>query len=972
MEIVKMLSAGSRPSKTSPTSTGKMAYNSSIKRSSTPQKNSKIVKDTVLQTQAIERSARQEMLTAKRHISKTYADLPHEPRQRENDGNLIQQKISKNCPGMAVMVKSTKDDELVRYMSNVPGYLQRVEKKEDMQGKALNVGVLDWGRLENYKCSQKDIPVGMGNNATLASSNLSTKITKRSSAFLSPTGIDAPAYGNKQYLSSSSRNNSYHNGDIFQNAEPSSQDAVPSRDVENASNCMFDEQKRAARNCRSSVTNSSETTLAKAKRRESDHKITSKVEHQPSKTKYKRVPTRFKESVSSYDREDKQTVDELQRLDIDRKEPKQIFTSSMGTSASEPRKNRSGSVKEKQNVDNSRTNNQIESQETTIDHPLQHHADKNRNIVLLVPRSHNSLPKQPIMSLDEKVKDAKPNFLSDACSDKEGFSSELHYEIPHSCPLPSRADTGTGQHMAPDVMNTLDDEASSDLINNAASESLDETLKTLNQETADLATIKARHPSPNRRFSFSLSRMTRSFSFKESSGVPQLSSTYNSVKSGPVTSTSSAGTDNPNREKESVHIRARSSPLRRILDPLLPKFKGKTSSFTDERILDPLLPKFKGKTSSFTDETDQLLRSIDSSSFKPIKAVESLENEKHEASSIQAQLVFTTSNGLPLFRFVTNSSIIIAAPLKNVIAPGKNDPGCNYVLYAIDEVKKKNGSWINQASKEKTCFVYNVVGQMKLNSSSSLDFSVENLNNQHVVTESVLSGTEPRQAGQGLPKAVPNTELAAVIMKKPNAILGFEIQQSDKEENVKDKDFSWCLPENVQTSCTVILPGGVHSLPKTGVPSSLIRRWKSGGLCDCGGWDIGCRLRVLSNENQQQKLTRTFSSFLKSDCLELFIQGERETQQHKPIFSMEPFEKGKYSVEFSSSISLLQAFFIGVSVISCQRSSDLAEDSNSSEEKAFRGSSNGINGLKTVRTSLGKEVPMKYTPTPPLSPVGRV
>ncbi|WCJ28384.1 hypothetical protein M5689_010085 [Euphorbia peplus] len=953
-----------------------MGYNSSIKRSSTPQKNSKMVKDTVLLTQAFERRTGQEILKAKRRISKPYGDLPHEPRQLEKDGNLVQQKTSKNGPEMGLTVKATKDDELVRYMSNVPGYLQRVEKKENMQGNPLNMGVLDWGRLENFKCNQKDILVGV-NKSSLPCNNLPTKTTTNSSAFHSPSGIEAPAYVNSKHLSGSSKNHSYHN------ARSSSQDALPSHDVENASNCMVDEERRVARNFKSSVTNSSYTTPAKAKRRESDHKITSKVEHQPSNSKSRRVRTRPKERVSSYDREAKQTVDELPKqfnpsmglsaleprnssshsvkekqnvdncgtknqmeshetaadpplkhqqtvdelpeLGIKRKAPKQVFNPSMGISSLEPRKSSSRDVKEKENGDNSGTKNQIESQETSADPPLEQHADKNRNIVLLVPKSRNSFLKEPIMSLDENVKVAKQNLISDALSDKEAFASELHDEIPHSCPLPSRADTmlGSGHN---------------------ASENLDETLKTLNQEAAELSTTRGRHPSPNRRFSFSLSRMARSFSFKESSDVPQLSSSYVSVKSGPVTSTSSAGADNPNREKEIGHVRARSSPLRRILDPLLPRFKGKTLPFTDERILDPLLPKYKGKTSRFTDETDQQLRGIHGLSFKPLKPAESLENEKHEVPSTQAQLVLTTSNGLPLFRFVTNSSIIIAAPLRNIIASGKNDQGCNYVVYAIDEVKKKSGSWINQASKEKSCFVYNVVGQMKLHSSSSTsDLSVENLNNQYVVTESVLFGIEPRQGGQTLTKAMP--ELAAVIMKKPSSILGFELEQSDKEENVKDQGFSWCQQENVQNNCTVILPGGIHSLPKAGVPSSLIRRWRTGGLCDCGGWDIGCQLRVLSNENQEQKLTRTFSSFLKSDCVELFVQGERETQQQKPVFSVAPLEKGKYSVEFSSSVSLLQAFFIGVSVISSQRSSDLAEDS---------------------------KVPMKYTPTLPVSPVGRV
>jgi Domain of unknown function (DUF3527) len=50
---------------------------------------------------------------------------------------------------------------------------------------------------------------------------------------------------------------------------------------------------------------------------------------------------------------------------------------------------------------------------------------------------------------------------------------------------------------------------------------------------------------------------------------------------------------------------------------------------------------------------------------------------------------------------------------------------------------------------------------------------------------------------------------------------------------------------------SIILPSGVHGSPdaENTVPSNLIERWRSGGLCDCGGWDLGCPITVLKNEN---------------------------------------------------------------------------------------------------------------------------
>lgn len=51
-----------------------------------------------------------------------------------------------------------KDDELVKHMSNLPGYLQQIERGENVQEKALNFGVLDWKHLERWKYDEKLIP----------------------------------------------------------------------------------------------------------------------------------------------------------------------------------------------------------------------------------------------------------------------------------------------------------------------------------------------------------------------------------------------------------------------------------------------------------------------------------------------------------------------------------------------------------------------------------------------------------------------------------------------------------------------------------------------------------------------------------------------------------------------------------------------------------------------------------------------
>lgn len=87
--------------------------------------------------------------------------------------------------------------------------------------------------------------------------------------------------------------------------------------------------------------------------------------------------------------------------------------------------------------------------------------------------------------------------------------------------------------------------------------------------------------------------------------------------------------------------------------------------------------------------------------------------------------------------------------------------------------------------------------------------------------------------------------------------------------------------------------------------------------------------------------------------------------EDRPIFSLEPLKDGICSVEFSTTISSLQAFFICVAVISSQKPLELSAG-NMDEIKAFQQLDVHGNG------GVQPKVPAIYTPNPPLSPVGRV
>lgn len=88
-----------------------------------------------------------------------------------------------------------------------------------------------------------------------------------------------------------------------------------------------------------------------------------------------------------------------------------------------------------------------------------------------------------------------------------------------------------------------------------------------------------------------------------------------------------------------------------------------------------------------------------------------------------------------------------------------------------------------------------------------------------------------------------------------------------------------------------------------------------------------------------------------------FKQGEG--QEKRPIFSLAPYKKGIYSVDFNASISLLQAFSICIAVINNNKSCYISEGANN-----FEPALSGNDSIKIATT--------KYVPYPPLSPAGRV
>lgn len=930
---------------------------------------------------------------------------PHfdEHRPARIAGKGFQTKLLKNSEDPGNERKAREKEELIKHMSNLPGYLQKMEKVENIQGKALNFGVLDWNRLKEWKYSDNGLP---GGNTDVSSSGSSLARDKR----------QPPSHSSRPYAA---------NEKGFSQDVGLSRLKVMEKDFETSLKNTFDEQKNLHPTNMPSIRSSMGIKFERGMRREIDRVVVSEKVTSSSGFRKNAVPKSVKDLTSGCRKVRTRREELLQSTEclngkhcsdeqkslililpnhsskpncqgiVRTSEPAWLFdgqskevsqeTLSAEVSSEEVRfeslvrsdnPTHAGNL-ELLNVGSCSSETQMvcsQHKYKDTSTPKSKHSRENGvgtprssdyeacdsaavNETVASPSRRFSFSFGKISrSLSLKENSAVPGTSTTPVTVKSGpirselshrfssdeiqFSAELYPYILHSCPLPTGKKTkdepSSRLHSLANVNRTPDKQSS----------------ETVSGPT-EFDAVQSRTSSPNRRFGFSLSKVKRSLSLKEGLNIPQTGLTTSAtVKSNPEASDYSV---TQNKTKDSFHNKSRSSPLRRLFNPI---------------------SKTRGTYQCPSTETSPSLKRI-SNSFREN---ESFDDTKPQESMVQALLQVTTKNGLPLFKLVVNNSSDILVATKNMTPSGKQDFDSIYTFYSVHEIKKKSGSWINQVHKEKSySFGYNVVGQMKGFSRFCTESSVDNDGDRFTQKEFVLYGVDRKQGDGDAPELVPIRELAAIIVRVPyrksnddgdERNIGKELTGKEFLEYLGEENFLFGKGETAKFhDTTVILSSADHGLPENGVPSSLIQRWRSGGSCDCGGWDVGCKLQILTNDSQCCSLPEPSVSSSNGDCFDLFNQGR--AHHTKPIFRLAPFKKGIYSIEFSSLISLLQALSTCIAAISSQHSFDLSELNVLAEGKLVEESTfSGRRGLHIP--SKAQELPKKHGPSPPSSPVGRV
>ncbi|CAN4101006.1 unnamed protein product [Withania somnifera] len=748
--------------------------------------------------------------------------------------------------------KKIENEELVKYMSRLPSYL---EKGGNLQDKAFSVGVLDWRFLEKWRHEHVNVPCRSSVCSPSSSNTLSISSMEGSSSNSSRARSCSPAHRRIHRPTSQSHYASPPKGTHYdvksgscrrlQNLKPG---AVKSLEIEQhvcrTFQCCFHENQQRNR-----------LDLGK--------------DQHPHRT------SRVRRSLN---------------VEAQEKAP------SSKTNMKIPECLKKGE------------NELAESCRRVDDFDF---IEKHKSVAPQVPEpgqeTNSCTTYCPPDSVVKNQEEVKPSRRSFSC----GFISAFYHgqfspDIPSSCPLPHVAgESNMGQASSIDAN---DSSSSSQTIQPSAYSGKDvptppKVNYKLEKKTAMLKksiapnsseTSKIRNSSPTRRFGMAIERIGQISGIKDMMTVSQKVK-HPAEQSGSDKAQTSSSLGKA-CDKSDTTGRARTSPLRRLLDPLLKPKTGNCDSVTGS------------STKRGESPTKRSLKvKLDLKGCRSIDIDNPHSKGTRVPTTLQALLQVAVKSGLPLFTFAVDNEVdILAATVKKFSSTFKENSCWIYTFFTIHETKKKSGSWLNQVGKTAGRGIMpNVVGKMKVSDVPLSDLNRQKLDSQFRTRDFVLFATDARHQ--------PKDELAAIVVKFPNNISSCPNGSNLQDRGCNNISASGLTNPFEDLSMTVILPGGAHTIPSKGEPSSLTERWKSGGSCDCGGWDLGCQIRLLVNQPNHLTISSCLKPELTAERFELLSQGGEEDST--PVFILSRFKDGIFSVEFSSSLKLLEAFSICIAVL---------------------------------------------------------
>ncbi|CAM0871137.1 unnamed protein product [Alopecurus aequalis] len=392
--------------------------------------------------------------------------------------------------------------------------------------------------------------------------------------------------------------------------------------------------------------------------------------------------------------------------------------------------------------------------------------------------------------------------------------------------------------------------------------------------------------------------------------------------------------------------KARSSPFKKMLNPIMKSKSVRSPSLNEKE--DPNSPDVpvsrknrvsrKSLLSDFS-RTEQSQASNCQPNGETGPTATAL-----SPAHLRAVLKFDSKNGIPFFEFC------VEGPEESISARSWESGSELNRIYTFHSGGKR-GSTAGRSSKDERRCSPPIVGQMHVSSYLCSEVAKDGTLNNSVNTECVLYDIAHARRSFAAEERTQCSETTQPKLCRPvSGDYQQQINLIDQQHNARNNSevSTSCLwseedlyphleiaatviqiPFNKDKSkelkngssagtIKVVTPSGLHGLSddNEASPSSLLDRWRYGGGCDCGGWDMACPLVVLENAYDNDWVDSVMKE--SKHPMELLVQGSKE---ELPALSMKANGKGQLLVDFHARLSALQAFSVCISLLHCSEAS---------------------------------------------------
>lgn len=442
--------------------------------------------------------------------------------------------------------------------------------------------------------------------------------------------------------------------------------------------------------------------------------------------------------------------------------------------------------------------------------------------------------------------------------------------------------------------------------------------------------------------------------------------------------------------------KARFSPVKKMLDPFL-KSKSRRSLLSNfneahgETINGPAgISRNKAVCRSLLDDILEKSHHVE---YNHQCEEKEIHNSVPQCSPAHLHGILKLGNrhGAPFFQFSVKS------PEDDYVAKTWKVDNASTWIYTFHSLpnrrKRSTSGWgFKECNRESS-----MVGRMHVSCHLHTEFEGAGQLNDSMVTEFALydilhstkstASQDNTSCSGDTAKLHPELEIAAIIMQVPlekRESLKFKSGDKNIDEappNLLDLCRLGKAKEGVSDTSSpgkmhIVIPAGNHSSPisEGRGPSPLLDRWRLGGGCDCGGWDMACPLDIFTNKSAEG-----LPLIDNQNRAELFAQGRSD---NIPAFSMRVMEDGKYAVDFHAQLSSLQAFSICVAILHAAEASPVGQERNKQTlqsdslrvytEEEIKTMLNAIAEEEKTKAKKMEELMPSFVVNPPFSPIARV